>query len=144
MPTKCSRYTVCYFQNCTTSITHSCGILLLAQAHPEMSCIYTSISAMCGSTLNTHSKDFIRTYNEHVTSLKRKNCLVLARSAVACSIHIAVILYVRVMSVWRHVRGKIASSPHFDLPSAAELWELRWQCVPFACGFLVHCPWLLL
>ena len=83
---------------------------------------------MCSSTLNTHSKDFICTYNERVTSRKRKNRLVLARSVVACSIHIAVILYVRIMNVWRHARGKITSSPHFDLPSAAELWELRWQC----------------
>ena len=32
-----------------------------------------SISLKCGRLLNTHSKDFIRMYIEHVTSHKRKN-----------------------------------------------------------------------
>jgi len=33
----------------TINVTHSCGILLVAQAHPKMPCIYTSfIHTMVG------------------------------------------------------------------------------------------------
>ena len=45
----------------------------------------------------------------HAFILMLYMCVLLVWSAVACSIHVGMILYIDILNVWCHIRGKIAS-----------------------------------